>query len=359
MTSPGQKKLTEQKKMRKKAMRYILTAVLLAALAAQISCKGDDSKNTSVSQDQAAPAARVETTQPAENISEPAKDAAPPVIISETVKIKDPDPVVADKKEPAKDIAQAVTPQETKKEPAKTETKQVSSKSADEKGVVSYIEGNVKKKTVDEADFKTSVAEKTAVKSRESYKTMIKSRAELELSGLDILRLAPKTTVDLVALYEETKDGKQKTDIKLEEGDLWAQVNSSDEKSEFTMDTDIAAAAITGTNFRMSKDGELTEMKVYHGEVKISNAKDKMDSMEGVSVKDFKAPGQTTGPKQISGPKQVTMEEWVYIVKNMQQITFDRTGKVVSAGEFKATDKSEQSDWVEWNKKRDRQKGLK
>jgi len=43
----------------------------------------------------------------------------------------------------------------------------------------------------------------------------------------------------------------------------------------------------------------------------------------------------------------------------MQQITFDRTGKVVSAGEFKATDKAEKNEWVEWNKKRDRQKGLK
>jgi hypothetical protein len=359
MTSPGQKKLTEQKKMRKKTMRYILTVVLLAALAAQISCKGDDSQKTSAAQEQVAQADKAEAIQPAEKIAEPAIEAQSPIISSETVQKTETEPAKADKKEPAKDIAQAVTPQETKKEPVKAETKQTPAKALDEKGVVSYIEGNVKKKTVDEADFKTSVAEKTAVKSRESYKTMIKSRAELELSGLDILRLAPKTTVDLVALYEETKDGKQKTDIKLEEGDLWAQVNSSDEKSEFTMDTDIAAAAITGTNFRMSKDGELTEMKVYHGEVKISNAKDKMDSMEGVSVKDFKAPGQTTGPKQISGPKQVTMEEWVYIVKNMQQITFDRTGKVVSAGEFKATDKSEQSDWVEWNKKRDRQKGLK
>jgi len=333
-------------------MKYISVAVLLIAFAMQISCKSSDEPKSetaisekNVGQAVSEPEAKAEQPVKQEAVSAEAAD------VPKSVQVADPVKAAIEAK---KDIAQG---QPEKKEEPKA--KKVAEKQTDEKGVVSYVEGNVKKKNIEETDFKTSVAEKATVKSRESYKTMVKSRAELELSGLDIIRLAPKTTVDLVALYEETKDGKQKTDIKLAEGDLWAQVNSSDEKSEFMMDTDIAAAAITGTNFRMSKDGELTEMKVYHGEVKISNAKEKMDDLDAKSVKDFKQPGQVSGPKQISGPKQVSLEEWVYIVKNMQQITFDRTGKVVSAGEFKATDKAEKNEWVDWNKKRDRQKGLK
>lgn len=335
-------------KMRKKVMRYIFIALILTALTCQVSCKSEDKPAEAVVKNEIAQA------------EIPAEVAVP---VSEQDEEPRPEPVAAEvkaaetevKKEPVKDIAQVKA--EVKK--AETVKVQAEKKPLDEKGVVSYVEGNVRKKSIEEQDFKTNVAEKSAVKSRESYKTMIKSRAELELSELDIIRLAPKTTVDLVALYEEAKDGKKKTDIKLEEGDLWAQVNSSDDNNEFMMDTDIAAAAITGTNFRMSKDGELTEMKVYHGEVKISNARERMDELKAVSVSEFKQPSQTLGPKQIEGPKQVSLEEWVYIVKNMQKISFDKSGKVVSAGEFKADDSDEKTSWVEWNKKRDRNKGLK
>lgn len=324
-------------KMRKKVMRYIFVALILTALTCQVSCKSEDTPaEVAVTKETVKTEISTEAAVPASAAEEPVKDIAQVKVETkqaETVKV------------------QAEAGPEKKV--------QAEQKPLDEKGVVSYVEGNVRKKSIEEQDFKTNVAEKTAVKSRESYKTMIKSRAELELSELDIIRLAPKTTVDLVALYEEAKDGKKKTDIKLEEGDLWAQVNSSDENNEFMMDTDIAAAAITGTNFRMSKDGELTEMKVYHGEVKISNAREKMDKMKAVSVSEFRQPSQTLGPKQVAGPKQVSLEEWVYIVKNMQKISFDKSGKVVSAGEFKADDSDEKTSWVEWNKKRDRSKGLK
>ncbi|MDY0017991.1 MAG: FecR domain-containing protein [Candidatus Delongbacteria bacterium] len=329
-------------------MRYIFIALILTALTCQVSCKSEDKPAEAVVKNEIAQA------------EIPAEAAVP---VSEQDEEPRPEPVAAEvkaaetevEKEPVKEIVQAKV--EVKK--AETVKVQAEKKPLDEKGVVSYVEGNVRKKSIEEQDFKTNVAEKSAVKSRESYKTMIKSRAELELSELDIIRLAPKTTVDLVALYEEAKDGKKKTDIKLEEGDLWAQVNSSDDNNEFMMDTDIAAAAITGTNFRMSKDGELTEMKVYHGEVKISNARERMDELKAVSVSEFRQPSQTLGPKQIEGPKQVSLEEWVYIVKNMQKISFDKSGKVVSAGEFKADDSDEKTSWVEWNKKRDRNKGLK
>ena len=330
-------------------MRYTGIILLSMALLIQLSCKNVDT----VDNDQV----RVEEKKVIEtNLAsndEPAKE-----LVAEVVTTEDKVEVVKESKVEkeksivavSEEIAEAVIPV-TEDKPKASYT--------NEKGIVSYVEGRVKKKAVEENDWKIDVAEKAKVKSRESYRTMKKSRAELELSGMDILRLAPKTTIDLVALYEEAKDGKRKTDIKLEEGDLWAQVNSADDESEFMMDTDIAAAAITGTNFRMSKTGDVTEMKVYHGEVKISNSKKNMNSLTPKSVKEFKAPKESFGPKEVSGPKEVTLKEWVYVVKNMQQIKFDRTGKVISAGDFSAKDKAEATDWVKWNKIRDRKRGLK
>ncbi|MFO7810787.1 MAG: FecR family protein [Candidatus Delongbacteria bacterium] len=335
-------------------MRYIFTLIITAAVFMQISCKDRDGQKEETVKE-------TETTARQISIVESEQEEIETEEVIEKKAEKSEESVEAEEqKTESREITTDITADKTEDSQTEGIKKEVpDSMPEDEKGIVAYVDGTVRKKTLEEEIFKTNVREKAAVKSRESYKTMVRSKAELELAGMDILRLAPKTTVDLVALYEETQDGKQSTDIKLEEGDLWAQVNSSDESSEFMMDTDIAAAAITGTNFRMSKTGEFTEMKVYHGEVKISNAKDKMDSLEPSSVTDFKKPGQTLGPRQVSGPKQVSLEEWVYIVKNMQKISFDKNGKVISAGEFKASDSDEKTDWVEWNKKRDRIRGLK
>ena len=336
-------------------MRYTGMILLSIALLIQLSCKSVDT----VGNDQI----RVEESKANESVvvseEKPAKEAPNDLIAEAIVEEKIEKVEVIEKIEiPEEKVVEAVSEEIADAVTQVTEDK-VKASYTDEKGVVSYVEGKVKKKAVEEIDWKVNVSEKAKVRSRESYRTMKKSRAELELSGMDILRLAPKTTIDLVALYEEAKDGKQKTNILLEEGDLWAQVNSADDESEFMMDTDIAAAAITGTNFRMSKDGDITEMKVYHGEVKISNSKKNMGSLAPKSVKDFKAPKQTFGPKEVSGPKEVTLKEWVYVVKNMQQIRFDRTGKVISAGDFSAKDAEEATDWVKWNKTRDRKRGLK
>ncbi len=233
----------------------------------------------------------------------------------------------------------------------------------EKKGIVTHLDGKVKKKLLDDEswDNNEEVVINGVVQSRESYKTMKKSRAELELAGVDIIRLAPKTTIDILALYEESFQGTNKTNVKLAEGELWAQINSADEDNEFEMDTDISAAAITGTNFRMTKDGDLTQMKVYHGEVKISNNKLGLNYGKPKPVHEYNLdqPKEISGPKEIAGPQEITLKEWIYVVKNMQQITFDSKGNVVSAGDFSSQDKTETTDWVQWNKIRDRQRGLK
>ncbi len=216
------------------------------------------------------------------------------------------------------------------------------------KGIVTYAEGQVKKKpTV--ADNWLNAPVNTEVITGDMVRTYQQSQAEINLAQLDIIRLAPKTTVDFIKLYQETKEKKVKTQIKLEGGQLWASVHEVSAQTDFDIAAPVAAAAITGTVLRMNvEDDTTTQLKVYKGEVKITNAPENTN-LKPQSLK----PYQIQGPHQIQGPRQVSLDEWIYIVKAMQQITIDKKGSVVNIGNFSSNDKDEKSDWIKWNQQRD------
>jgi hypothetical protein len=221
-------------------------------------------------------------------------------------------------------------------------------RSDEKKGIVAFVDGDVKKQPP-ASELWENAPLKSAVNSGEKVRTYQQSRAELELVQLDVIRLAPKTIVFLDKLYEETKEKKLKTDIKVEKGEIWASVHEVNAQTDFDIAAPITAAAITGTILRMNvADDSTTQLKVYKGEVKITNAPQRTD----LTPKSIK-PYQIQGPHQIQGPRQVSVEEWIYIVKSMQQITIDPKGQVASVGDFKSSDKDEKTPWVEWNKKRE------
>ncbi len=219
------------------------------------------------------------------------------------------------------------------------------------KGLFTLVEGDVKKKPITAEDWIR--AQKNAdVNGGDRVRTLLQSRAEMQLAQLDVIRLAPQTTIDIVKLYEETKDKKIQTQLNLKEGDIWGKVKSVDASSNFEVNSDFAGAAITGTVFRVSHDSALaeTQLKVYTGEVRISNVPEKMGALTPQDV----APTRVEGPRQIPGPMQISAEEWLYLVKSYQQITIGTNGQVKSKGVFKRTDRDEASDWVKWNLQRDR-----
>jgi hypothetical protein len=218
----------------------------------------------------------------------------------------------------------------------------------DKKGIVTYADGQVKRKSLDAEDWQSAPVN-TEVLSGDKVRTYRMSRAELDLAALDIIRLAPRTIVDIVKLYEETKEKSVETEIHLEQGEIWAAVHEVEVETKFDLSAPIAAAAITGTNLRMSVDADsTTQLKVYKGEVRITNAPGKED-LEPKSL----VPYQVPGPHEVPGPREVSLEEWLYIVKSMQQITIDSQGRVVSMGQFGLADPDEKSPWVKWNQNRD------
>jgi len=223
---------------------------------------------------------------------------------------------------------------------------------AAKKGLFTVVEGNVKKKQEKDPEWIKAQVQ-TDVLGGDRVRTLLQSRAEMKLSQLDVIRLAPQTTIDVVRLYEETKEKKIATQIKVQEGDIWGKVKSVDANSTFEVSSDFAGAAITGTIFRVHQDSakQETQLKVYTGEVKISNVPAKMDSLAPRTLR----PGRIQGPVQVPGPRQISMEEWVYLVRNYQQLTIGANGQVKSFGTFKKNDREENSDWVKWNLQRDRQ----
>jgi hypothetical protein len=221
----------------------------------------------------------------------------------------------------------------------------------EKKGLLTYTDGRVKKKQVSEEEWQNA-AKDTTVLVGDRVRTYQRSRAELELLELDVIRMAPETIIDIVKLYEETKQKIKETQISVEKGDIWANINKKKGDTKFGISAPVAVAAITGTVLRIGVDADsTTELKVYNGEVQITNAPEKTDlTPKRIDVH------EVPGPYEVPGPHEVSMEEWVYIIKNMQKIVIDNKGQVKEVGEFKKSDKDEKTDWVEWNLDRDKMK---
>jgi len=219
----------------------------------------------------------------------------------------------------------------------------------EKKGLVTYTDGRVKKKQINDDEWKNA-AKDTTVLGGDRVRTYQRSRAELELLELDIIRMAPETIIDIVKLYEETKHKIKETQISVQKGDIWANINKKKDDTKFGISAPVAVAAITGTVLRMGVSSDsTTELRVYRGEVQITNAPEKTDlTPKRIGV--YEVPG----PHEVPGPYEVSMEEWIYIVKNMQKIVIDKKGQVKEVGEFKNTDKDELTKWVRWNLERDK-----
>ena len=223
-----------------------------------------------------------------------------------------------------------------------------SAETDNKKGIVAFTEGDVKRQPPQVENWENAPIH-TPVLSGDKVRTYLDSRAELDLAQLDIVRLAPKTIIDIVKLYEETKEKKVQTQIQIQEGEIWANVHQIEMNTQFDIGAPLAAAAITGTVLRMKvEEDSTTQLKVYHGEVRLYKP------TQVQSPAKLGAPQQIPGPHTIEGPHAVGMNEWFAIVKSMQQITIDKQGKVVSTGAFTPQDEDEKTKWIQWNQARDK-----
>jgi len=220
---------------------------------------------------------------------------------------------------------------------------------ADQKGIVTFVEGSARKQKVTEEEWHRVLVDSTVI-SGERVRTFSESRAELEIARLDRVRMAPRTTIDILKLYEETVEQERESAIVLQSGELWAHVGKKSGAKRFSITTPVAAAAITGTTLRLSVGADSsTELRVYAGEVVLS----RVVGQDSIRSAHPGAPHQVPGPAEVAAPREVTLEEWRLIVRSMQRVRVDGRGEVVQSGSFSPEDPDEQSDWVNWNRARD------
>ncbi|HMA68456.1 MAG TPA: FecR family protein [Candidatus Mcinerneyibacterium sp.] len=218
----------------------------------------------------------------------------------------------------------------------------------EKKGVISALEGNAQKRNVENFNWLKAKLQMD-VKSNDVLRTLPESFAEISLLRGTKIRLAPKTMVNMVKLYEE-KENQLITEIEVEEGEIWGNVNKENESEVFEFGSTSVSTSVVGTIFRINSLENGALIKVYKGNVKVKNRKKKGEGKEDKPM--IKKPTEVEGPREVEGPKEVSMEEWVVIVDQMMALRVE-DGEVVSLEEIDEKAEDEKSNWVIWNKKKD------
>jgi len=180
--------------------------------------------------------------------------------------------------------------------------------------------------------------------------TDMNSRLELTLPDKSIVRFADNTRIKI--LQADIIDAR-KRDVKIfiTIGKIWSNVRKSlGGKGRFEISCENAVAGVRGTIYRMNVEEDKSALvKVYDGEVNVASStikKDKKSPLAG-------PPKPVAGPTAVAGPKPVSMEEWVYIVRSMQQIRISSDGKAEEPKDF--TEAEDRDEWVDWNRERDKE----
>ncbi len=221
-------------------------------------------------------------------------------------------------------------------------------------GIISALQGSAEKRSATSDDW-LSAQLKTNVASKEVVRTLPDSFAEISLTRGTVIRLAPKTTVNMVKLYEESKD-KVVTNIQVESGEVWGNVNKQSEDDVFNVDSTAVSSSIVGTIFRInSADDGSTMVKVYKGNVEVSSNVQKKTQ----TSPNHDTPTEVSGPTEVEGPKEVTLEQWTVIVREMMQIRIDKNGNIVRMDPIDPKAADEQNAWVKWNQQLDAKSPIK
>jgi ferric-dicitrate binding protein FerR (iron transport regulator) len=174
------------------------------------------------------------------------------------------------------------------------------------------------------------------------------SRLELILPDNSIIRFAENTSFKLLQADVGTA-GQRDVKIFISLGKIWSNVRKAlGGKGGFEVSCENAVAGVRGTIYRVNvEDDKSALVKVYDGEVSVAAPINNRE--QGTPVAG--PPQPVPGPRKVAGPKQVSMEEWIYIIKSMQQIRIKADGSAEEPKDF--TEAEDRDDWVDWNKSRD------
>jgi len=178
-----------------------------------------------------------------------------------------------------------------------------------------------------------------------------KSRIELRFPDGTVMRLSEKSRLKMgeLAFNKQTRSKNIKVDLSV--GKLWAKVKKlATPDSSVEVKTSNAVAGVRGTVYQVNVDEDKSALvKVYDGTVYVANPpRDSAKPIEKVTE-----PYPVAGPHEVPPPMhEVSMEEWIVIVRAMQQISISPQGVASKPQNFDP--KADANDWVRWNQERDK-----
>jgi hypothetical protein len=192
------------------------------------------------------------------------------------------------------------------------------------------------------------------VKNGDKVETKKESRCEITYHDGSVVRIDEQSiyTIEKATIDDEKKEVESSLSI----GKLWANLKKLIRgKDSWKLRSPAAVVAVRGTVYRMNAGADSsTQVLVYNGQVDVRPAaagagQSGMGAVPG-------PPRQVQAPTQVAGPRQVSMQQWFEIVKAQQQIVVRPDGSYARS-DFNLQE-DEKLDWVQWNKKRDADLGM-
>jgi len=182
----------------------------------------------------------------------------------------------------------------------------------------------------------------------DQVQTGSKSRLEITLPDRSYLRFADRTNFKIVQIDVSEGASTRNARVNVALGKTWANVSKSfGVKPNIEVACENAVTGVRGTIYRMNVNEDKSALvRVYDGEVRVWGGMKPTDS-SAVSG----PPTSVSGPVSVPGPRSVSMEEWVEIIRAMQQISISAAGVPGKPQAF--TEAEDRDDWVDWNKARD------
>jgi len=221
------------------------------------------------------------------------------------------------------------------------------------KGVITYLEGQVQVKRSGETQWSSARANMILLEN-DQIKALSQSRAELILDNQSVMRLSENTLLTIHKLEEERATQKETARMDIPTGKVWVRMAKLfNPASRYDVKTPTVIAGVQGTVYQVIVAGDQsTTIQVFQGAVNIYNPFPKAPPSRPGKAIGVEEPHEVVGPQEVPGPTTVSREEWTQIVLHQfQQITV--TGRGIPHPTSFDLNKERQTEWVQWNEERD------
>ncbi|NOX89822.1 MAG: hypothetical protein GXO77_12430, partial [Calditrichaeota bacterium] len=205
------------------------------------------------------------------------------------------------------------------------------------------------------------------VRDKDRIKTGKQSRCEITFSNKKVMRIGENSIVQV------TRDQMGNEQVEMSRGRAWVSLFLKG-LSKITIKTPTSVCAVRGTVYRLESDSNQTSYRCYEGELEITPYKKDRSALadssitlgageELILVMDFEE-YKKQQEKAFKEFKQKDMDEFEQFLKKDQQAFEDMVKKDLEAFKqmqgvsYKKSTFDQQedsnSDWVQWNKERDR-----